>query len=138
MEWELKHMKVVLSVKWPVLTCLLFLIWQLLLTPLISSHTDIWVFTGIDLVVQLVAGLALVMHYLRHSLTKGQLAAGLVSVALMAFGAALLATSAPAGSVGDALLVMCGTAVWAALTLWVIIRALVQPRATLEASSYHF
>lgn len=113
---------------------MLLLIWQLLLDSLVSSHTEVWVSTGINLVVQLAAGVALVVHYRQLSLTKGQLATGLISLAMMAVGTALLATSAPAGSIVDALLVMCGTAIWVALTIWVIIRALVQPKSAREAS----
>lgn len=134
MEREVSNMKALLGTKWPVLTCMLLLVWQLLLDPLVSSHTDVWVSTGINLVVQLAAGVALVVHFRRRSLTKGQLATGLVSVALMAVGTALLAATAPAGSVGDALLVIGGIAVWVALTLWAIVRALVRPKATIEAS----
>lgn len=113
---------------------MLLLIWQLLLDSLVSSHTEVWVSTGINLVVQLAAGVALVVHYRQLSLTQGQLATGLISLAMMAVGTALLATSAPAGSIVDALLVMCGTAIWVALTIWVIIRALVQPKSAREAS----
>lgn len=127
-------MKALSGTKWPVLTCMLLLIWQLLLDSLVSSHTEVWVSTGINLVVQLAAGVALVVHYRQLSLTKGQLATGLISLAMMAVGTALLATSAPAGSIVDALLVMCGTAIWVALTIWVIIRALVQPKSAREAS----
>lgn len=127
-------MKALSGTKWPVLTCMLLLIWQLLLDSLVSSHTEVWVSTGINLVVQLATGVALVVHYRQLSLTKGQLATGLISLAMMAVGTALLATSAPAGSIVDALLVMCGTAIWVALTIWVIIRALVQPKSAREVS----
>lgn len=130
----MSSLKALLSKKWPVLTCMLLLIWQLLLDSLVSSHTDVWVSTGINLVVQLGAGVALVVHYRRHSLTKGQLVVGLISVALMAVGTALLATTVPGGSVGDALLVILGIAVWVVLTIWVIIRALVPLKPTFEAS----
>lgn len=120
-EQELSSMKALPDTKWLILTCMLLLVWQLLLDPLTSSHTDEWVSTGINLVVQLAAGVALIAYYRRHSLTKGQLVVGLISVASMAAGTALLATTAPGGSVGDAVLVMCGTAVWVVLTLWIIV-----------------
>ncbi|GGC43342.1 hypothetical protein GCM10010974_27150 [Brevibacterium sediminis] len=115
--------------KWVSLTCLAFAAWQIWLVPIVSSHTDLWISTVIGIVAQCVAGMALVLHYFRGALSKSQLITGLMGLALCALGTALLYSSGSAGSVGDALLVLCGLAVWIVLILWIIIRALVRLRA---------
>lgn len=134
----MRILKNLIPVKWVLLSCALVLVWNLFLSPPFSSHTSLVLSTAIDLLVDLAAVAALFVHYRHRALTRGQLIAGLVGAALAAAGTAWMATTAPAGSVGDVLLFMCGLAVWLVLMLWVLIRALMQsirPRA--EAESKH-
>lgn len=127
----------VIAVRWVLLTCVLVLVWDLFLQPMISSHTSVIVGTSMDLTVDIGAALVLVVHYRHHTLTKGQLVTGLAGTVLMAVGTAWMATTAPAGSVGDVLLFMCGVAVWVVLTLWVFIRALVIPKTSVLMRKAH-